>query len=398
MNVKQLDGRQREWWVAGVAISVAVVAVVLLVGGLGQNIGPTMLGDLEIYRGAISWAWAGHPLYQWVYTGHPTVSGLGFTYPPFAAVAMGWVTWWDLATVKVIWTAAGLIVGIAAVAVLVRTMAADKALSVPAQLAWTAGLSAAFLFSYPVLHDLFVGQVSLFIVALVLFDHLLPRRWQGVLIGLAAAIKLTPLVFVPYFLVTRQWRPAVVSTATFLTASLVAAILFPRDSLSYWTQELWGTGRIGDPIVEINKSLLGLVRRTVGSGVGPTVVWVVLVLAVTALAFWQARRSQRAGDVVGATLLIGVLSLAISPISWPHHLVWLSLVACWWLLQQRRTFTALALVLLTVLMIYPAYFTATPEFTPPPVLVELPTVAVLMVLIAGSGRVRPAQGTAAPTP
>jgi alpha-1,2-mannosyltransferase len=386
--VKQLDPSRRQWWLAGVVVGIAAVAVATLIVGLGQNFGSSMLGDLEVYHGAISWVWAGHPLYEWTYTTNPAASGLVFTYPPFAALALAWVGWGSLATVKVIWTAAALIVAVAAVIILVRAAAADGRLSVASQVAWTAGLAAAFLFTYPVIHDLFLGQASLFVVALVLIDHLLPRRWRGLLIGLAAAIKLTPLVFVPYFLVTRQWRQALTSTVSFLGATAVAAVVFPRDSLDYWTRVLWQTDRVGEPSVEINKSLLGLVTRAFGAGTATTTAWVVLAAAASALALWRAWRCQRDGDVVGATLLVGVLSLAISPISWPHHLIWLSLVVCWWLLQRRPVYTVWGLVLFAVLMTYPAFFTATPTFAPPQTLVELPTLAVVMVLIVGPGRVR----------
>ncbi len=374
---------------AVIAVCIAAGAVGVLAGGLAQNFGPTMLADLEIYRGAIVAAWAGQSLYDWTYTGHPIVSGLGFTYPPFAAVALGWVTWWDLATVKVIWTAGAMVVAVAAVWLLVHTSSAGTSRTLPVQLTWAAALAVALLFSYPVLHDLFIGQASIFVVALVLFDHTLPRRWQGALIGVAAAIKLTPLVFVAYFLVSRQWRAAVVSAGTFAAASLLAAALLPRDSLDYWTQRVWQTGRIGEPAVAINKSLLGLVSRMLGTGPATTLIWIVMAVAVAVLAFWQAKRCRRSGDALGATLMVGVLSVAVSPISWPHHLVWLSLVACWWLLQQRRGFAIAGVLLFVVLMIYPAYFMPAPEFTPLPGLGEVPTLAVLAVLVIGSGRRSP---------
>ena len=64
----------------------------------------------------------------------------------------------------------------------------------------------------PVRLTVILGEVNLFVVLMVVADltvavgwrgHVLPR---GVLLGVAAAIKLTPLVFIPFLFLTRQFR------------------------------------------------------------------------------------------------------------------------------------------------------------------------------------------------
>jgi len=382
----QATSQQRTLILASALVVVAVACGAVLVMTLSGATRSGILGDLEIYRGAISYAFGGGDLYTWVYE-HPTVKGLGFTYPPFAALVLSWLVVVPLVAAKVVWTAVTFAVIAACLWLLTRPDAGTRVGASPSpalRVAWTAGLAVPVIFTYPFLHNLIVGQVSLFVIALALFDHALPRRWQGVLVGLAGAIKLTPLVFVPYYLLTRQWRQAAVASGTFAAATGLAFAVLPGASLDYWTDKLWQTGRVGRTDSTVNKSLLGLLTRLLGDGAATKMAWVVLALAVAALAYWRASRSYRDGDLLGATLMVGALSVAVSPISWPHHQLWLVLVAAWWLLQRGRLPLLLGLVLVGVLTAYPwfdDYVTAMDPLLR--IGVEVPVLAVLLVLGAG---------------
>jgi alpha-1,2-mannosyltransferase len=356
----------------------------MLVVTLATTSAAGLLGDLDIYRGAVSTALAGGDLYAYTYT-HPTVHGLGFTYPPFAALVL--VPFALLASVpaKVIWTVLTFAVTLACCALLVRQSGRGGAGATTARatrVAWVAGLSIPVMLSYPFLHNLVVGQVSLFVVALALFDHLLPRRWQGCLVGIAAAIKLTPLVFLPYYLVTRQWRQAAVCTGTFAAASALAWLVLPGASLAYWTDKLWQTGRVGRADSTVNKSLLGLLSRQLPDGVPVTLVWLAVAAAVAVLAYWRAARHLKAGSPLAAALAVGALSVAVSPISWPHHQLWLVFAACWYLLLGGWRATLLGVTLFAIYFGYP-WFDDYPADTVGTLLgigVELPALAVLLVL------------------
>lgn len=368
-------------------VAVAASVAVVLVFALTRPSGPGMLGDLEIYKGAISSALGGQPLYDWVYI-HPIVHGLGFTYPPFAALSLAWLVPLDLLAVKVIWTVLTFLVAIACIQLVVRTALLRQEPtvlpSVTRQVAWTAGLAIPFMLSYPFLHDMVVGQVSLFVIALALFDHQLPRRWQGLLVGLAAAIKLTPLVFIPYYLFTRQWRQAITAACTFVGAAAIAFAVMPQASIAYWTDKLWQTSRVGQTDSPINKSLLGLLARLLGDGTAAHLSWLVLAAAVAVLAYWRARRSYQQEDLLGATLMVGALSVAVSPISWPHHQLWLVLVAAWWMLQPRLFSRTLSVVLFAILLDYPAFGDEPAASALLALNGELPALAVLLVLAFGS--------------
>ena len=383
----EVTPNQRVRILAVAATVIACAAAVILLLAMSSAAGPGLLGDLEIYRGAISYAVGGGDLYDWVYQ-HPTVHGLGFTYPPFAALVMSWLVVVPLFVAKVIWTAMTFALAAACCWLLVSRAVADGGSrpqpSMASRVLWTALASLLFIFGYPFLHNLAVGQASLFVIGLALFDHRLPRRWQGVLVGLASAIKLTPLIFIPYYLITRQWRQAATSAGVFVAASGITYLLFPTASTSYWFDKLWQTGRVGRTDSTVNKSLLGFLSRVLPDGAATTITWLLLAAAVAVLAYWRASRALAAGDELGAVLLVGALSVAVSPISWPHHELWLALMACWWLLQRGWLPALLTVVLGAILFAYPwygDYLVLSPALA---IGVEIPALAVLLVLGFGS--------------
>ena len=153
---------------------------------------------------------------RYVFTSHlysfdlPNTSLL-FTYPPFAALLFApWQqTFSSVAPVQTVWTLVNLA---ALVALLVLTLHIVKPESSRRSLCRLAlVLSLPVLLLNPVLVTVGFGQVNVVIVLLVMWDLLSERRigrWQvpmGVATGLAAAVKLTPLLFVPFLLLTRSF-------------------------------------------------------------------------------------------------------------------------------------------------------------------------------------------------
>jgi len=116
-------------------------------------------------------------------------------------------------------------------------------------------------------------QVNLLLFALVLGGLELGARGRdgagGVLIGLASAIKLIPLVFLPYLVWRRKWRLAGVATASFAAFSLSPVLVLGPASfaveLSAWRAEVakgWGVGKM-------NQSAFALFDRLLGHGFLP---------------------------------------------------------------------------------------------------------------------------------
>ena len=86
----------------------------------------------------------------------------------------------------------------------------------------TLGVSALALATEPVQQTLGLGQVNLLLMLLVTADLLTGGAdagrpdplWHGLGIGIAAGVKLTPLIFIPYLLLIRRYRQAATATAT----------------------------------------------------------------------------------------------------------------------------------------------------------------------------------------
>ncbi len=176
---------------------------------------------------------------RYVFTPHLYSVGLPnttlfFTYPPFAALLFA--PWRHLfgsvATVQTAWTLCNLGALLGIVVVSLRTVRPE--LCRAAVWRWALALSLPVLLLNPVLITVGFGQVNLVVTLLVLWDLLSERRIGGrgvplgLATGIAAAIKLTPLLFVPYLLLTRRTRGALTCTATFATCELVTYFLSPR--------------------------------------------------------------------------------------------------------------------------------------------------------------------------
>ena len=107
----------------------------------------------------------------------------------------------------------------------------------------------------PVRTTLAYGQINIVLMALVALDGLTeePRWPRGALVGLAAAVKLTPAAFVLFFLLRRDYRAAAVAGVSFAAATVAGFALAGHDSVRYWTAAVFQTGRIGGPATAANQ-------------------------------------------------------------------------------------------------------------------------------------------------
>lgn len=274
--------------------------------------------DLRVYHGAVDWWTSGRPLYDFRYHG----SAYGFTYPPFAAVVMAPMAVFPLPAVL----AGHTLLNGAVLVGLARWLVVPPARrhGWPLPVTWIAAVPLLFLLE-PVRETIGYGQVNLLLLALVLADcAALGRgsRWAGVGIGLAAAMKVTPALFVPYLLLTGRRRAAGVAAGTAVGATLLAGAVAPGTSWQFWTRMLWETDRVGRTDKTCNQSLLGGLARLTDPHPPSRVLWAVLVAVVVGVVFRRAARAARAGDELTGFALVGLAAALVSPISWTHHLVW----------------------------------------------------------------------------
>jgi len=272
--------------------------------------------DSKVYYGAVQYWFRDHGMvYDWLRPGTP----YGFTYPPFAGLLMAPMAFLPFPLVLVI---AG-VATVATTALVVHWLAGPLLLRTRWPLWFGFGVALCLAISFePVRETLTFGQVNTLLLALVTGDLLVGvakgRRWGGVGIGLAVAIKLTPGVFILYLLVTKRWRAAATAIVTAAAATLAAAAVATDQSREFWTSALWDTGRVGVLSYVSNQSLRGFLARLPIDPVASKL-WIAGVLLLLGFWAWRVRRADEAGGLA----LTGILGCLISPVTWVHHCVWL---------------------------------------------------------------------------
>ncbi len=334
-----------------VTLNLAAAAIYLVHLGRGIGLGGYRI-DLDVYRTGARVLLDGGDLYSRLPRlgdGHQ----LPFTYPPFAAISFIPLTLPGYSTANRLLTA----VTIAGVAASLWCFAASTAGEAGARmrrlLPWA--LPAALLLE-PVRSTLGYGQINALLMALVAFDCLTraPRWPRGIGVGIAAALKLTPGVFVLFFLLRRDLPSAARAGLSLAACTGAGFALAPRDSLRYWTQIAYRPARAGGISYASNQSLLGTLARLGLSNPALTWLWLTLCLLVTALAVTGMRGALRAGHVTHALVLNAAAGLLISPISWSHHWVWAAPALLAYLAatnsNRRRppTFAVLALLVFAI--------------------------------------------------
>lgn len=281
--------------------------------------------DMVIYHDAIRWWLSGGELYGYA---APVRGQLGFTYPPFAAFVL-------MPAAAVPAQVAGWLNAVGSV------LALTVALAVVAGRRWLPVAVPLALCMEPVRQTLGLGQVNLWLFALVVLDLIVVRRngsgWTGVGVGIATAIKITPGLFIVYLLVTGQWRAARTAALTVAGLTGCGLLLAPAETMRYFGDLLWRTDRVGAADAVANQSLAGLLART---ATAPDDWWLPLCLLVLAVGLRRAWLAHRAGDEVAALTLVGLTGNLISPMSWTHHLVFLP-VAIYLLAERKKVVAAL---------------------------------------------------------
>jgi alpha-1,2-mannosyltransferase len=306
-----------------VGATVAAVAAAAYLAALATHPMTALLKgfDLHVYLGGGQQA-LHHPgnLYSWYYQNHP---GIQFTYTPFAALvfAVG-----SLVPFRVVMDVVALVSTFALAAtvwIAFRELGWRPATRTGAMLLLT-GLT---FWSQPAQRALFLGQVELVLMALVVWDLCQPDRrwWKGAATGLAAGIKLVPLLFIAYLLVTRRFRQAAVAAGCFAATVAIGFAVLPHPSVTWWIDGSFfkadRTGFVGD---QANQSLRGMLTRLIGSVSGGEPPWIVVAVAIGLLGLAAAVVLHRSGRTFAGLMTCALTALLVSPISWDHHWVWIA--------------------------------------------------------------------------
>lgn len=278
--------------------------------------------DLQVYRLGFEALRDGADMYGQL---PPTTIGIGlpFIYPPFAALALS-------VFALLPWGAAAFGFFVSSTVALALTMYLVARRIWPAENARrtaffaTACATPLAMLLEPIHSTLDFGQVNLLLMALVAADCLThkPRWRRGMLIGIAAAIKLTPAAFVLYFLVRKDYKSALTAALTGAAATGLAFAVLPRESVNYWFGGLGNVSGLSGSAFHTNQSIQAVLARYQVPEPAFTAVWlacgaVLLALVVVAM--------RRAAEFPALALSINaVFTLLMSPISWSHHWVWIA--------------------------------------------------------------------------
>ncbi len=363
------------------AIGLTPLGLLMMQLSRGQNY------DFEIFRNSLTGMLRGESVYDFAIHNASSQADVGFIYPPFASLLMLPLALLPHIVAKVGLALATTLLVVSVIFALIDRIYSEKAAAGGPTIGWvrTPLITTLIALAYPTVNNMGLGQVSFMLWALVLLDVIvLPPRWQGVLTGLAGAIKLEPMILLPYYLVTRQWRPAVNAAAVFTVATAVGGVLRWSDSLRYWLHPSVIHGSLGNLSRANNWSMYAALSRLGLTGALLTFCWAMLSALVLATALWRARRHFNADQPVEAVVVMGITATLINVATWPHHLL-LLLVALALIALHRPLIGLPVLLVVTNLWLLPEW--AIDNGAP-----------ILMLILVVTGLPRSRVGTSAPPP
>lgn len=324
MNIKEY------LWATTRLLAPLVVGSILFTQALADGL------DLRVYWAAAKEFVSGGNLYAPGLPGTP-YGGMAFTYPPFAAAVLAPLASLPVQTALVLQTMFNLLMAFVVGAAITSYLNRHRVLRAPNR--WTQYvltsmfICGVLLLSAPWRNSLTLGQINPLLMALIVVDLLVvsPRHPNGVLpsgilTGIAAGIKLTPLVFLMFFIIRGDWKGALRLAGTFAATAVLMAWVTPSLSIQYWGSALQDTNRVGTLSRFENISLRGFIARL---NLEPSVangLWILASGTIVLLGAVAVYRLRRQEDTWAPAAVTALVMLLISPVSWGHHWVWVVVV------------------------------------------------------------------------
>lgn len=281
--------------------------------------------DLHVYLGGAAALDQPGTLYSYVYGDQTPDFPLPFTYPPFAALVFYPLSMLPFGVVAFGWQVGTIAALYGVVRLSQRLLGTPAGDGYSAAMVWTA----VAIWTEPLRSTFDYGQVNVILVLGMMWAAYSTRWWlSGLLVGLAAGIKLTPAITGVYLAGMRRWGAAVFSAVVFAATVALSVAVIGDQARYYFTDLLGDAGRIGPIGTSFNQSWRGAVSRILGqdAGYGPLVLAGIAVTAVLAVLAWRALSDS---DRLGRLLVVELFGLLVSPISWTHHWIWLVPLMIW---------------------------------------------------------------------
>jgi hypothetical protein len=243
-----------------------------------------------------------------------------FIYPPLLAFLLlpmptYQIAWWG-------WAAFSIICWLVALWLLLRELSGDIRQKVG--VVWLPVLLAALINFPPVLAHLFWGQLQLLLLLILVGSWLCLGRDRdvaaGVLLGLAIALKIFPVLLLVPLVAQRRWRCIAAAALTALGALLLSFAAVGWDQGWYYlTTVLPDVNRALGQYSPGNNSISSMLRNAIGDGSvtnGLSLVIRAAIVCAVALGAWRLRDDAARACALGATML-----LLAPPVIWEHYFV-----------------------------------------------------------------------------
>lgn len=309
-------------------IGFAIFSAVIERGRVGNTIWSTT--DLHVYWATGKAVLTGHGIYTALVPTGMTPAycqvlncpvTLGFVYPPFAALLMAPFSLLSLTALRLVWFS--MIFG-SLEAVVWLSLGWAGVRNQVIRLVAAVAAAGVLPFFDPVRQEFLAGQVNVFLMLLVLAD--LRRRddapGKGIGVGIAAGLKLTPLIFILFLALTRRFRAAVTAVVAFVATAAAGFIVRPSDSWHYWTSYVRQTRRIYPQTgIVYNQSLQAVLARLLHVN-SPTAAYVPIAIVALVAGITVAVLLHRRNLEFEAVLACGFTACLVSPVAWVYHWVW----------------------------------------------------------------------------
>lgn len=329
------------WWIFVVASSV------LIVGGyeLLRWIDPV---DFYVYYYAGETALNGASIYSPVVAGERLPDGLPYNYGPAGILIFSLLSLAQIDVAFVAWS----VIKAVLFAWVIRAMIPPHKSVLISTLIWL-GI---FIPTTVLAQEMLWGQINIILMFLCLCGAIVTDRIQrpvvvGVLVGIATAIKLTPGLFLIFFLFTKRWAEALWACVAGAVSTALAAVFFTDDVWRFFTHTLWDLSdrvALGENFdTPGNNSIQGVAAFIDISGWPVTLIVGIIAVAGLGAAIYTSRNL----GLIPALLIIGMLSPLLSPVSWIHHFIFLlpGIVYLWYRSDHRWRW-ALAIIIAALLI------------------------------------------------
>jgi alpha-1,2-mannosyltransferase len=247
-----------------------------------------------------------------------------FTYPPGALLLFWPLTWLKLRTATLWWTLLSELALAGAFFVCWRRWRRSDPWLVAAGSLLYAVL--AILIFPPLSIHIALGQLGMFIMVALAVDYLvLAGPAKGVLTGVAAAIKIYPIVFIVAWAIRREWRPALTALASGLATCLIALAIWPSLFSAFVHRQLLSGREVGHFLTNAHylasssSPFTIFFRWPFHGGTAAHVVGWLATLAAVALLLFAGDRLWRVDRAVGSFVMVMAASVLAGPVTWDHY-------------------------------------------------------------------------------